>query len=166
MAKKDFNQANISIVIFGIVLAIGLVTAHVIMNNRYENAPTHSHSTDTEGQMTQSHGTLFEVNASQAPTVSISVVEDAVSGWNIKVETDNFRFTPDNVNQENIIGEGHAHLYVDGVKVARLYAGDYHYIENFDGTRTFRVTLNANDHSEYAVDGDVIDSEVQVTHSH
>jgi hypothetical protein len=119
----------------------------------------------TAGEMGDMHE-AYEVPAAQAPSVSLKVVEDAKSGWNVMLTTDQFTFTPENVNGENVVGEGHAHLYVDGVKVARLYGPYFHYPESFDGTRTFRATLNANDHSEYAVDGQVIEAVVDVTHEH
>ena len=110
------------------------------------------------------HTTKYEVEAEKAPKVELVVSEDAKSGYNIKIITTDYKFTPENVNQENIPNEGHAHLYIDGVKIARLYSPYFHYDGNFEGTKTFRVTLNANDHSEYALNGETIASEIQVTH--
>lgn len=115
--------------------------------------------------MLHSHN-MFNVEVGQAPSVSFTAEEDAKSGWNITLKTDKFKFTPENVNGENVVGEGHAHLYVGGEKVARLYGPNFHYDEAFDGTKTFRVTLNANNHEEYAVDGDVIDAQQQISHKH
>jgi hypothetical protein len=108
----------------------------------------------------------FVVSAAEAPSVSLRVEEDAKSGWNVTVATEEFAFTPEDVNGENVVGEGHAHLYVDGEKVARLYGPYFHYPVDFDGTKTFRVTLNANDHSEYTVDGQPVEATVKVTHDH
>lgn len=123
---------------------------------------SHSHS---DGEMSHDHG-MFMVDAANAPTVDFTVEEDAKSGWNVTLTTTNFAFAPQSVNGENVAGEGHAHLYVDGKKVARLYGSSYHYDGSFDGTKTFKVTLNANDHSEYAVGDEVIAAEKQVTHMH
>jgi hypothetical protein len=106
----------------------------------------------------------FEVSAQNAPRVQVIVDEDKKSGYNVRVLTDNFIFTPENVNTSNIAGEGHAHLYIDNEKVARLYSPYYHYNGTFEGTKTFRVTLNANDHSEYTVNGVVIEDSISVTH--
>jgi hypothetical protein len=106
----------------------------------------------------------YEVSAAEAPKVELVVTEDAKSGYNVKIIATDFTFKPESVNSENILGEGHAHLYVDGVKVGRLYSPYFHYDGDFEGSKTFKVTLNANDHSEYAVDGEVIYSEVVVTH--
>ena len=109
------------------------------------------------------HG-MFMVSAEEAPTVELMVEEDKKSGYNVRIMTTNFEFTPENVNGENVVGEGHAHIYVDGKKVGRVYDEYYHVDENFDGTKEFRVTLNANDHSEYAVNGEVVEATVMVTH--
>jgi hypothetical protein len=128
-------------------------------------AGMHQDDHESSGDAGHMHGT-YDVPAAQAPAVSLAVEEDAKSGWNVTLTTDGFTFTPEDVNGENVMGEGHAHLFVDGEKVARLYGPSFHYPEDFDGTRTFRVTLNANDHSEYAADGEVIEAAVDVTHDH
>lgn len=107
---------------------------------------------------------MFEVSEQEAPKVELVVSEDPMSGYNVKIIATDFTFTPEDVNGDNVVGEGHAHLYVGDEKVARLYSPHYHYKGNFEGTKNFRVTLNANDHGEYAVGGEVIEAEVKVTH--
>ncbi|MCA9332414.1 hypothetical protein KDA00_00915 [Candidatus Saccharibacteria bacterium] len=166
MKKNLITVAVLSII-------VGLGGGYLIANTMSDSTDSHMHeetmiaeSDDHSSEsMTHAHE-MFTVDKENAPTVSFTVEEDAKSGWNIKVVTTNFTFTPENVNGDNIAGEGHAHLYVDNVKVARLYGPYYHYDGSFDGTKTFKVTLNANDHSEYAVDGQVIQAEQQVTHIH
>ena len=116
--------------------------------------------TSTESQ--HSHSSVYEVSAKEAPKVELVVTKDAKSGYNIKIIATDFTFTPENVNEDNVLGEGHAHLYVDGEKVGRLYSPYFHYDGNVEGTKKFRVTLNANDHSEYAVDGETIESTQEV----
>lgn len=151
------------IVVVVVALLGGFGTGYMLGVNVEDEKPTsteHQHATSTS----HGHNELFEVEQSKAPTVEIAVNEDAKSGWNIELSTTNFAFTPFKVNGDNFVGEGHAHLYVDDVKVARLYGPNYHYDENFDGTREFRVTLNANDHSAYAVDGERIEATLTVTH--
>jgi uncharacterized membrane protein len=86
------------------------------------------------------------------PSVDIKVIKDAKSGYNIQLITKNFKFTPEKVNKENIMNEGHAHIYINGNK-NRVYSEWYH-IEDEKLTQPInqiRVTLNANDHSEYTV---------------
>ncbi|MEM7116014.1 MAG: DoxX family membrane protein, partial [Chloroflexota bacterium] len=60
------------------------------------------------------------------PSLSLNVTNDGPSSYNLEVITEHFRFTPENTGQELVLGEGHAHLYINGQKEARLYAPWYH----------------------------------------
>ena len=102
-------------------------------------------------------------NGVPTPRVQMEVMKDAKSGWNVHVETEEFRWAPENASTEPVMGEGHAHLYVDGNKLARLYGGWYHIGSMAEGEREVRVTLNANNHSDYAKDGVVIEDAVTIT---
>lgn len=153
------------LITFSVIFALlGYGLGYVVADRQEDDKKeTDTHETSSHHGSGMTHD-MYMVSADQAPTVSLSVVEDAKSGWNISLDTTNFVFTPGNVNGEDIVGEGHAHLYVDGEKIGRLYSNNYHYSGNFDGTKTFKVTLNSNQHGEYAVDGMVIESSVTVTH--
>lgn len=109
------------------------------------------------------HGTLEEVpQGSPVPTVALEVLEDPKGGWNAKITTTNFRFAPENVSTEHILGEGHAHIYVDGVKINRMYGPWYHLGNLSEGSREVRVELSANNHNAYAVNGERIEDIVTV----
>ena len=156
--KKDVLAATIIALLLGLGGGYGL--AQVIDDSKTESASEVAMDEHMHGDA------KFEVPAESAPTVDFEVIEDAKSGWNVHIKTTNFTFAPNNVNGQNATGEGHAHLYVDGEKVARVYGEYFHYDENFDGSKTFKVTLNANDHSEYAVNGLAIHDENQISHDH
>lgn len=165
-------KKQIAVGVAVVSLVVGLGSGYVIGRVSKQNGQdhtTHTHDESTPGS-SHSQGTTahkhpkFEVDPAQAPTVSFNVEEDAKSGWYVKIDTSNFKFTPENANKENVIGEGHAHLYVDGKLVSRIYGPDFHYRENFNGTRTFKVTLNGNSHADYVVNGEVVSAEQQVTH--
>ena len=86
------------------------------------------------------------------PSVDIKIMKDGASGYNLQLITKNFRFTPEKINTTNVMNEGHAHLYINGKKI-RLYSEWYH-IDDDQLTQPInqiRITLNANDHSEYTV---------------
>ena len=97
------------------------------------------------------------------PTVDIEATEDRISGWNIRLETENFTFAPDAVGLPHEPGEGHAHLYINDKKADRLYANFAHLGPLPAGDYTLRVTLNTNEHSVYAVDDEVISDEVKIS---
>lgn len=98
------------------------------------------------------------------PGVTHLMFPDAVDGYNVQILTRNFTFTPAAINRAPEDNEGHAHIYVNGVKIARVYSTWYHLSGALlrPGDNDVSVTLNANDHSEWAVDGKPISSVVRV----
>ncbi len=114
---------------------------HELQHNNSEGM-THDHS---EGIDLPSHENL--------PAISLRVTEDAHSGWNVRILTQNFRFAPENASTEHIEGEGHAHLYIDNKKISRVY-GEWTHIDNLSpGRHKVKVSLNANNHSPFLHDG-------------
>ena len=113
--------------------------------------------------MVHGHGMVMVDMDEPIPSVDLVVHPDGHdSGWNLEFRTENFRFSPEKVNGTHVNGEGHAHLYIDGVKFTRLYSewfflGPEHLPT---GEHKLTVTLNANDHSEYMLgDRRIEDSE-------
>lgn len=101
------------------------------------------------------HGEVLSLEAlATAPTLAIAVNEDPMSGWNLHIMTENFTFSPENASLAHIDGEGHAHVYINGVKLGRFYGPWVHLDGLPEGEVTVEVTLNANDHRALAV-GDV-----------
>jgi hypothetical protein len=168
-AAKSAKPRNTSkqrdlVVVMILSLLLGLGGGYLLGTVAADNITNSTANSQMETTSPHMHGDLYEVPANKAPKVDLVVVEDAKSGYNIKIITTDFTFAPEKVNGENVVGEGHAHLYVDGEKIGRVYGEYYHYSSTFEGTKTFRVTLNANNHSDYAVDGKVIEAMVDVTH--
>ena len=97
-----------------------------------------------------------------APTLKITLVPDPASGWNLQVMTTGFRFAPQNANKTHVPGEGHAHLYVNNAKVARLYGPWFHIAALPSGETTVEVTLNANDHRPLAVEGEPLAARISL----
>ena len=56
----------------------------------------------------------------------------------------------------HVPGTGHAHLYLNGLKLGRLYVPSARIGALPPGDHMVRVTLNANDHRAYVVDGDPV----------
>ncbi len=80
----------------------------------------------------------------------------------VRVLTKGFRFAPAHLDGKPVPREGHAHLYVDGVKVTVLL-GPWLYVGGLKpGKHTLRVTLNANNHADYARNGKVIEARTTV----
>lgn len=114
--------------------------------------------------MTHSHPMREVAAGLPVPAVTHLVFPDAMDGYNIQILTENFTFTPSAINRDIVPNEGHAHLYVNGEKVLRVYGRWVHLPASFlvTGANVVTVTLNANDHSEWANDGMAIGSSVIV----
>lgn len=100
------------------------------------------------------HETLMEISGGgPVPTLDMELLPDPASGWNLHIMTTNFRFSPEHASLDPVPGEGHAHIYVNGDKLGRMYGAWQHLADLPDGKVTIEVTLNANDHRPLAVDG-------------
>ena len=83
--------------------------------------------------------------------------QGADNGWNLEIQVTNFRFAPENVNQESNYEEGHAHLYINGEKITRLY-GNWYYLKELPSQRNeVKVSLNANGHEILTYQGKPIE---------
>ncbi|MCB1809862.1 MAG: hypothetical protein KDJ99_33255 [Candidatus Competibacteraceae bacterium] len=101
----------------------------------------------------------------QGPTVRLTATKDPMSGWNLEIITENFRFAPEHASQSHIPGEGHAHLYVNDVKIARVYGPWFHLAKLPPGEHTVSVSLNANTHGQYSVNNQAVSDKIIVSSS-
>jgi hypothetical protein len=109
------------------------------------------------------YGTVELPEGLPVPTLALELTEDAHSGWNLHLVTDNFAFAPERVGTEHYPGEGHAHIYIDGKMHARMYGKWFHVPQLGPGRHQILVTLNSNDHNAYTVKGQVISDTAIVT---
>lgn len=123
-------------------------------------ADTHMPASDHHGPA-HIHATQ-EVDPDMPPRVTLAVTQDALAGWNVTVSMRDFVFAPEMVNQANVPQHGHAHLYVNGQKIARLYGPAFHIADLPEGRNIVSVSLNANDHADLVLSGQRIESEVVV----
>lgn len=115
------------------------------------------------GGTAHKHGELLSVpEGVEAPTLAVDVVPDPVAGWNLHIRTTNFRFAPEHASREHRPGEGHAHVYVNGRKIARQYGAWMHIADLPRGISTVEVSLNSNDHRPLAVGSEPLAARVTV----
>ncbi len=112
---------------------------------------------------THNHNQSVDIqNDINAPTLEFVLHPDDVSGWNLEIITTNFTFAPKSVNQENITGEGHAHVYVNDKRISRLYSPWMHIGTLPAGDTVISVSLNANDHRPLSVGGTHLKAEMLI----
>lgn len=86
---------------------------------------------------------------------------DSMGGWNLHFNVKNFIFTPDRAGAGDVDNTGHAHLYVDGVKVARVY-GPWFHLSLPKGDHKVKVDLTTNSHKSYYYNEQPIMDEVEL----
>jgi hypothetical protein len=128
-----------------IVMAIAMIVTGNRLGLTHESQGNHPHEP-------------MEVPAGQPiPTVDLVVHPDNVRGWNLEVKVSNFRFAPEQASRDARPGEGHAHLYVNGEKITRIY-GNWYYLSTLKpGQNQLRVSLSTNNHQDLVHQGQAIE---------
>ena len=118
------------------------------------------HSIDMPMGMEMHHD---PVEASQEMNVKLNVYKDIFNGYSIQLIVNGLTFTPENAGKQHVDGEGHAHIYIDGEKIARVYGTSFH-LGNIlsEGEHEIKISLNSNDHSPYTYNGESVEDTVTV----
>lgn len=96
------------------------------------------------------------------PAVSIRGVTQADNGgWDLDLEVENFVFRRIEDMTPHVPGQGHGHIYLNGLKIGRLYADQATIGRLPPGIFTVSVSLNRNDHAPYRVDGIQLTTQTQ-----
>ncbi|MFT6674872.1 MAG: hypothetical protein ACJAVM_001058 [Sulfitobacter sp.] len=109
------------------------------------------------------HDTPVDLPATDAPEVTMVLTPDPMAGYNLHILTRNFAFAPEQASLAHVAGQGHAHVYINGEKLGRVYGPWLHIARLPKGEVTLVVTLNSNDHRPLAVDGNVISASTTLT---
>lgn len=109
---------------------------------KHENMANHS-------TMEHNDKELVDPTVYAPKILKLEAAKDTMSGYNIKLATSNFKFSPEEVGGPVTQNAGHIHVYVNDVKVGRGYSAWYHIPDSYfkTGTNTISVTLNANNHN-------------------
>ena len=128
----------------------------------------HNHATDhvmPKGMdhSAQTHGAPISLEKTDtSPVLTLEALEDPVSGWNLNIQTKHFQFSPANSGLSHVEGQGHAHVYIDGVKWGRVYGSWVHLDIAPDGPVEVKVTLNSNDHRPLHVEDQPLAASVKL----
>ena len=108
-------------------------------------------------------GHAHEPLVSEVP-VSVDIeVSEHNGSVDVRIITDGWTWAPESVNTNHVPGEGHAHIYVDGDKINRVYGPHYNIKGLEPGEYLIRVTLNANTHNDLIVDGELVEASATAT---
>lgn len=86
------------------------------------------------------------------PSLDIDVYDEDGT-WYVRLMTSDFTFAEDAVDTPHQPGRGHGHVYLNGLKLSRVYDRTARLGVLPSGSYVAHVTLNTNDHRVYAVEG-------------
>ncbi len=114
--------------------------------------------------MNHNHSPLELPKTARVPKLTISLSEDDMTGYNLHLQTADFQLeSPINSGNHPVnIMEGHAHLYINGTKIQRIYAQDVHVSGKLikEGMNQISVTLNSHGHNGWQKDGKAVVSTI------
>lgn len=132
---------------FGSGLGVVFAAGQGLTLNGHDHG-SHDHGDAAHAAM---HAETVEVPGA---ALTVEATPDPVGGYNLHLLPRGFAFAPAAAGGAHVPGQGHAHVYVDGVKLGRLY-GDWVHIPTGGEVR---VTLNANDHRALASGGHPVEA--------
>lgn len=112
------------------------------------------------------HGsTKIEIGADDnAPAIEMQVTLNDDETWAVNISTQNFEFfEPQTEPLAHKDGQGHGHLYLNGLKLQRLYSNTATIGKLPEGRHVITVTLNSNDHKAYAINGEPVSASSEIT---
>ena len=113
----------------------------------------------------QSNGAIsvHEITQATAPKATLEIKKDPTGGFNVHVVTTNFVWRPEMASMQHVPGEGHAHVYLDGRKIMRIY-NEWFHLNTFQfatkaGEQLLSIEFVGNDHAPYTIQGLPVGSE-------
>ena len=127
----------IATIVIGWTLAVAAIT------------PSQAHTTGATS--------VHEIAQENAPQASLEIKKDPTGGFNVHVLTNNFVWRPDMASMKHVPGEGHAHVYLDGRKIMRIY-NEWFHLNTYQfatkaGEQLLSIEFVGNDHSPYTIQG-------------
>jgi hypothetical protein len=103
---------------------------------------------------------IHEISKDAAPTASLEIEKDPTGGFNVQVVTTNFTWRPEMASMKYVPGEGHAHVFLDGRKIMRIYNEWFHLntyqFATRSGEQLLSIEFVGNDHAPYTIQGSPI----------
>ncbi|MEV7400566.1 hypothetical protein AB0N93_09200 [Streptomyces sp. NPDC091267] len=158
-------------VLTAVVLVLGAAACGGRATTHHKPGTSHEQATGGVGRLLAaddgSGHRLRQVDAQDAPEVTVAVRPDSEDGWNVHLSVANFRFTPDSVGGGALLGRGYARLLLDGHPLARVYGAWFHLpkslLRSAGGGAELTARLYADDHTAWAVNSAPVEATAPLT---
>ena len=112
----------------------------------------HSEATGNIGAM--DHSLTNGIDILPSPTIALMrAPEVSADGFAVEISVENFEFVMIEDRAPHVDGQGHAHIYLNGFKLGRLYEEHFEVGSLSAGDYVLTVALNSNDHRPYISEG-------------
>jgi copper(I)-binding protein len=123
------------------------------------------HAGDDMGMAGMDHSTAKGVQTNPSPSIQLTAKsklgsEDA----EIVVSAENFTFVRTEDDAAHVPFEGHGHIYLNGLKLGRLYENHFTLGALPNGTYDLTVSLNSNNHQPYIENNIAIGQTLKFVH--
>jgi hypothetical protein len=129
--------------------------------------------------MDHSHMPIAAPEHAKPMALSLVLIKDTMSGYNLTLKTQHYLLTPPpsgvsmqalmvaSIDRQSKLLAGHAHLYVNGEKIQRIYGQDVHLPQSLfkEGMNSISVTLNNHGHMYWTIDGKKVVSTLYIDSS-
>ena len=100
---------------------------------------------------------VHEIAQESSPLATLDIKKDPTGGFNVHVVTTNFIWKPEMASMQHVPGEGHAHVYLDGRKIMRIY-NEWFHLNTYQfstkaGEQLVSIEFVGNDHAPYTIQG-------------
>lgn len=112
------------------------------------------------GGHTETHDHAHEMSVETSLPITLNISTTSVPG-EISLQSTSFTFSEESVDTPHVDGIGHAHLYINGEKIGRVYETTVQLPELPAGTHTVTIGLYTNDHSTYTRDGEPLSDSLE-----
>lgn len=142
--------------------AINFIILFALFAFPYENLSQKVYAKARAQEKASAHPQFEIPKGAITPTIMIHPYKDSMGGWNLHLMTENFIFTPQSAGKDDVMGEGHAHLFVNGKKTARVY-GNWVHVSIGKGVNKVKVNLTTNSHKDYYFNGKPVEAEIELS---
>ena len=97
------------------------------------------------------------------PSISLKVIKDKIDGYNIFIDLKNFNLNPSEIGGENISNSGYLQLFINDIRITRIYSDWVHVPQRFFNLREnfVKITIHSYLHDQFTIRGKPIEHTVK-----
>ncbi len=99
------------------------------------------------------------------PLINLEIIKDKVDGYNLYIDLENFTLNPSQIGNENQSNMGYLQLFVNDIKITRVYSNWVHVPQRFFNLKDnfIKITFNSNLYDEFTIEGEPLQYILKVT---